>query len=192
MVKQLFKARSADIIISAPKGFGARMMAARELCGLSQLEAYPLFGYQNSSRLAKIELGVDVERVSVPFVGAASRAYDVSVEFLLSLSDHPSRNPAEVTESRVQKILTDLMAGEEERIRSIAVALDKIAAQVERNETRTKELLDAINRFRELNPEFEDMPGGAKLDRLIFESRQDAKRGTEELAGLRKSLKQIS
>ena len=171
--------------------FGARMMAAREMAGLSQVDVYPLFGHTNSSRLSKIEFGDHGRYISYDLLAVATRLYSTTSDYLLGFTDIHNTAPEEIIQSKVQKILPRLLEGEEERIRFLAVALDKIAAHVERNEARTKELLVAINRFSELNPQFEDMPGGAKLDRLICEARQDAKRGAEELAHLRKSFNQI-
>lgn len=187
-------AKRVDNIINKSKvfPFGVRMIAARERAGLTQLDVYPLFGHQNSSRLSKIESGEHAMAVSYDVLAVATRIYGVSSDYLLGFTDIPNAAPDEIIQAKAQKILPKLMAGEEEKIRSIVTALDKIAAHVERNEARTKELLTAINRFRELNPGFDDMPGGAKLERIIAEVRYDAKRGSEELTHLRKSLKKNS
>lgn len=170
--------------------FGVRMAEARELCGLSQLEAFPLFGFTNSSRLSKLEsagygcLAHIQPKVLVPAV----LHYGVSADFLLGFSNYPQRDIKQSRENQVKDLLSDLIADEIADIRRLVDAVNKLAELTQRFADKTKEIQQSLDRFRELNPSFEDMPGGAKLDRLICELRQDAKRSTVELAELRQSL----
>lgn len=71
--------------------FGARAKAARELAGLTQIEAAERLGFCNSSNISKIERAVNggAARIYIPLstiVGMAS-VYEVSADYLLGLTD---------------------------------------------------------------------------------------------------------
>ncbi|OAI25083.1 MULTISPECIES: hypothetical protein [Methylomonas] len=170
--------------------FGARMLQARELCGLEQIEAAPLFGFANSSRLSKIEsptcesLAYIQPKVLVPAV----LNYGVSADFLFGFSNYPQRDVKQSRENQVADLLTDLIANEIADIRRLVDTVNQIAKQTQRFAEKTQEIQQALDRFRQLNPDFDDMSGGAKLDRLVCQLRQDAKHNANELAELRQSL----
>ncbi|ANE54460.1 hypothetical protein AYM39_04160 [Methylomonas sp. DH-1] len=170
--------------------FGARMAEARELCGLSQIEAAPLFGFTNSSRLSKLESAEygHLSYINPKVLATAVLHYGVSSDFLFGFSNYPQRDIKQARENQVKDLLSDLIADEIADIRRLVDAVNKLAELTQRFADKTKEIQQALDRFRELNPCFEDMPGSAKLDRLICELRQDAKRSTVELAELRQSL----
>lgn len=178
-----------ELRIAMTKNFGVRMRAAREMCGLSQLDASPLFGLANSSRLAKVEQGSYSAAVSIHMIALAVEHYKCGSDYLLGFSNYHQRDIREIRENAVRDILADYMAGEFDEIRRLAKALDAIAASLEQFEAKTAEALQVLIRFSERNPEFEDMPGGAKLDRLVRELRQDIKRSAGHLAAVRESLR---
>lgn len=169
--------------------FGQRMKAARELCGLSQIEAFPLFGYANSAQLCKVENAFPRGfRFNAYLIAMAVKHYGVSADYLLGFSGHHQRDIRSIRESKVRDIVADYMADEFAEIRRLAKALGTIADLLEQYEKKTAEMMKTLVRFRELNPEFEDMPGGAKLDRLAQELRLEAKQNADRLTAVRESL----
>ncbi|MBS4052000.1 MAG: hypothetical protein KGZ69_12450 [Methylomonas sp.] len=168
--------------------FGHRMAEARELCALSQMQAAALLGYKTSSALCKIELG-DYGTFNAPhIIPLAALTYQCSADYLLGLSGYPTRNVPEARQSQIQELLADCLAGEREAIRKMAAALDEVTSLVLLFEQKTADIAQTLIRFRKLNPEFEEMPNGAKLDRLIHELRQDAKRNAGKLSAVRETL----
>lgn len=176
--------------VTMTKNFGTRMIKAREMCGLTQLQAYPLFGFANSSRLAKIECVEGyASQVTSHIIALAVFSYNVSADFLLGFSESPQRDIQQAHENQIQNLLADCIADEFAEIRRLSTALIEALEIFELFEKKTGEITQTINRFRELNPEFDDMLGGAKLARLIAELRQDAKQNTEKLIAIRDSIK---
>lgn len=175
--------------VALSQNFGRRMAEARELCGMSQVEAASLLGFKNSSGLYKIEAAYNVSYGLSHLIPLAVRVFNTSADFLLGFSPHPQRDVRQARQQQIQKILADSIASELAEIRSIAKALDEIAELTQKFEGKSKETLQALIRFEELNPEFNEMPGGARLSRLIHELRQDAKHAAGKLTAIRASLK---
>lgn len=148
--------------------FGARMAAARELCGMRQADAARVFGYANSSGLAKVELGrEDTQTIPPWLIEAASCLYDVSADFLFGLIDDfdrdiQSRNSAYLhrwlLEQRVQQSAQELA-----EIQRIARRLSILERTVESLSCSVDEILTAVLTFWTRNPNFQDMPAGAPV-----------------------------
>jgi transcriptional regulator with XRE-family HTH domain len=66
---------------------GARLMQAREMCGMTLSEAARQLGYANPSKLSKVEHASDAASVPFWLIPEAAQLYDVSTEFLFGLSD---------------------------------------------------------------------------------------------------------
>ncbi|WGS85026.1 hypothetical protein [Methylomonas sp. UP202] len=107
---------------------------------------------------------------------------------MFGFSNYPQRDVKQARENQVADLLTDLIADEIADIRRLMNAVKQIAKQTQHFAKKTQEIQQALDRFRQLNPDFDDMAGGAKLDRLICELRQDAKHSANELAELRQSI----
>lgn len=171
-----FRAPSTRDRAALARLIGERMREARELVGLSQGEAARRLGYANSSKLAKIEAGYTGSAgdttCSVPMwaVVKASRLYDVTADFLLGLSDE--WDPAE---ARVGHLFLSDMAGEWERQRErdlivlgrYRAALAALLTGIDALLTNAGEAATALERFRDLNSEFNEMPGGSRLVKTI-------------------------
>lgn len=69
------------------KTMGQRLRDAREMAGMSQMEAARRLGYANSSKLAKIEYASDTMSIPLVTLFRASRLYDCSVDWLFGASD---------------------------------------------------------------------------------------------------------
>ena len=152
---------------AAVRTIGARMRQARELCNLSQSAAAKRLGYSNSSKLSKVEGATDTNSVPLWLITRAAKVYDVSVDFLFGVNDDWETGARMTQEREVSAWLWEAM--EKARLRDVAT-LKKLHDKLEAMGGATAMMLEttgdasaALNRFIELNPEFEDMPGGARL-----------------------------
>jgi transcriptional regulator with XRE-family HTH domain len=149
------------------KPLGLRMQEAREIAGYSQVFAAKKMGYANSSRLNKIEKGVDIKSISIPYLMRASKLYGVSIDFLLGVSKDWDRD---VNICHIKGI-TNLLAEEWGKahikdVNAINYLGNKIAIIGQAFDLMWPAMADirkALIRFIELNPKFNDMRGGASL-----------------------------
>jgi transcriptional regulator with XRE-family HTH domain len=183
---QRLRAQSARLTnAEALKKIGERMREARELCNYSQQEAAKRLGYRNSSKLAKIEHATDIQSVPLSVIVKAARIYDVSADYLLGLSDDFE------SEERlnVERHVTDWLVRtwEDARMRDIQamrVLHAKIAAVDQATGAMvgsTLEVREALEKFVERNPEFEDMPAGSSLVSRVMRAQESAQHARERL-----------
>lgn len=149
------------------KAIGARMRQARELCNLSQSAAAKRLGYSNSSKLSKVEGATDTNSVPLWLILRAAKVYEVSVDFLFGITDDWETGARMSIERETSAWLFD--AWEKARHRDMA-ALKKLHDKIEAMSEAVALMLAATNdvgaalaRFTELNRDFDDMPGGARL-----------------------------
>lgn len=173
----------ADIV----KVFGSRMKLAREMCGLTGLEAAEMLGYANSSKLSKIEHASDPETIPAFLPYKASIVYQVSTDFLYGISEDWQRDPVIAQERQIKRVLEEVTADESNAIRDLFEQLTVVeqAATVAFN--RFGEIRRLVNRFRELNPEFDDLKLGAKLLRVVDEANSEVLAIGRKLAGYHSS-----
>lgn len=141
---------------------GARMREARELCDMSQSVAAKRLG-SNPSMLSMLEGATDRNSVPLWLIVRAARLYDVSIDFLFGATDDfevglqrgvQTWLIGEWEKSRIE----DMKALEKlhRRVAAVSALLPVIADESERT-------AEAIRRFAEINPGFDDMRGGARL-----------------------------
>ena len=142
---------------------GARLAEARELCNMSQSVAAQRLGYSNSSKLSKVEGATDTNSVPLWLIVRASRLYDVSIDFLFGCSDDWETG----LQRPVQGWLLDTWQAarvrdlaELEKLHRRVAAVSSLLPAIADESERTAE---AIRRFAEINPGFDDMRGGAPL-----------------------------
>lgn len=171
---------------------GSRMREARELAGLSQQEAAMLMEYKNSSKLAKIELASDTTSVPLGAILKASRIFEVSIDFIFGETDDWERDPRIARERAVGKWLFDWL--EKTRTRD-AAAFTELARRVETATAQISRLADgaeqsrmAFDRFRDMNPMFEDLIGGARLEACIARLEEDGRKARAALRRLHLDL----
>ncbi len=172
--------------IGVVKVFGVRMKEAREMVGLNQIDAAKKLGYSNSSGLAKIEAGGEYTQ-SIPWwlIPRASKVYGVSVDYLFAFSDDWERDPVV---SQQRDVGTFLMEHWERskfaEINAIRVLNNKLSTLELATTNAIKHAVNNNNiltRFRELNPDFDEMKMGARLVRATDEALNDANHAMAEL-----------
>ena len=150
------------------KSIGKRLKEAREVAGMSQNFAAHKFGYANSSKLAKIEGGTDTNSVPLWLIARASRLYEVSIDFIFGESDDWELSAQACIERDVSKWVYDYWEQARKRDMEIIWRLqnrikvfrDSVADMLGSSE----ELRAAVQRFIELNPDFEnEMRGGSRV-----------------------------
>ncbi len=142
---------------------GARMREARELCDMSQSVAAKRLGYSTPSMLSMVEWATDRNSVPLWLIVRAAKLYDVSIDFLFGATDDfevglqrgvQTWLIGEWEKSRIE----DMKALEKlhRRVAAVSALLPVIADESERT-------AEAIERFAEINPGFDDMRGSARL-----------------------------
>jgi len=142
-----------------------RIVSARVMNGLTAVEAATRLGYKNSTQLSQIESGERKVPSDWQFLLAMSKAYSVSVDYLLGLSPHPERD-AVAAESFA------MLRGFEGMLQAQALAMTTAFVQYgkEREAARVdlqaiagaaQAVSHALARFRELTPEFDEDWRGA-------------------------------
>jgi transcriptional regulator with XRE-family HTH domain len=171
------------------KTIGARMRQARELCNLSQSAAAKRLGYSNSSKLSKVEGATDTNSVPLWLILRAARVYEVSVDYLFGMTDDWEIGARMTQEREVSAWLFDAM--EKSRLREMEI-LKKLHDRVEvMGETvavicpAATDVGEALARFIELNPKFQDMRGGATLMKQVSRAAAAAAAAQGKLARFR-------
>ena len=156
-----------------------RMREARVMAGFTKVDASTLLGYANTSMIAKIESVQPTNRkeLSIELLIKASKAYGVSIDYLLGVSDYPERDPETVEQMAVYAaIQTNLKVASVSLMHFI---IDKTHDQLHSSKTQSViadslELCNLFDRVRELNqPVFdEDIRGGANLISQVTKTRK--------------------
>lgn len=165
---------------------GSRIVAARELSGLQQLEFSRAIGHKTPAQPSMWESG----RRLVPLadVPTVARVLGVSADFLLGLSDEPDRDPAVARRSLLTQHLRDqveVFAGH------MADAALESGVEIEGALRSTKllsrchDLQCAVDRFKAANADcFDDLPAGALLLRSVRELAEAVEVVAAELDGV--------
>lgn len=165
---------------------GARIVAARELSGLQQVEFSRAIGHKTPAQPSLWESG----RRLVPLadVPTVARVLGVSSDFLLGLSDEPDRDPAVARRSLLTQHLRDQV---EAFAGHMADAVLEGGIEVEGALRSTKllsrchDLQRAVDRFKAANADrFDDMPAGALLLRSTRELAEAVEVVAAELDGV--------
>jgi transcriptional regulator with XRE-family HTH domain len=157
---------------------GERMQyARRDLCKFTIKTAAQLLeiepGYLN-----QIELGFNIAAVPLKLLKKAAEIYQVSIDYLFGLNEDWEIAP----EVRAARDVTTFLL--EHRVKELSKAiarqlrqqrrLDKLAGLVNTLRLELSEVHEAFDRFREINPEFEDMRGGATLQNRMHRANEAA------------------
>jgi transcriptional regulator with XRE-family HTH domain len=146
---------------------GSRMREAREIAGMQQIHAAKLLGYQNSSRLNKIENATNVSSISLHIILTAAKIYDVSTDFLLGSSDEWERNARVAGESNAMSHILELWNEQHlndlNAIRKNENKVKALCGAVESYSNSVMHCRKSLNIFMDRNKGFNDMKAGATL-----------------------------
>ena len=168
--------------------FGQRLRFAREeLCRMTLSDAAAKLGYENPSKLSKVEHASDTQSIPTWLIPAAAGLYNVSTDFLFGISEDWETDVVVRRERAVEQYvitqMTGLVSRNIEAGRSLKVRVDALASMVLDLAIETRNHHDAVNLFAQRNAEFEDMPAGAPV--LAGASRLKVLAGRAESALLR-------
>lgn len=176
--------RRADQV-EVVKVFGSRMREAREISGMTLCKAAKRLGYRNPSKLSKIENASDTNSVPIWLIPKASKLYMVSVDFLFGFSDDWERSPVVCQQREIAIGLMEhwerARAAELNAFRVLNNKLFAVSKAVSVGMGRARELKNLVYRIAEINPEWQDIKLGAKLERFAIETVEEANGITAEL-----------
>jgi transcriptional regulator with XRE-family HTH domain len=168
---------------------GARMREARELCNMSQQSAAERLGYENSSKLAKIEHASDTNSVPLMVVFRAAQLYDVSVDFLFGLTDdwepdcirRESNSFLVRAWEEARRRDLDALGRLYRRVQAVATAIDELVSG-------SNEVAAALRSVRERGGEFDELPAGNRLLSAIERQTETARNAEGGLRRFRAEL----
>ncbi len=169
---------------------GERMRKARELCNLSQSAAAKRLGYSNPSKLSKVESATDTNSVPLWLIRKAAEVYEVSVDFLFGFTDDWETGARMTQEREVSAWLAKAWSdGRERDLLALKQLNDRLAVlreSVAIGITMMREANAALDRFAELNPQFEeDMRGSNRLVNAVKNATAAAEQSKAKLSKLK-------
>lgn len=167
---------------------GSRLEEARELCNMSQQVAAKRLGYSNSSKLSKVEGATDTNSVPLWLILRAAKLYEVSIDFLFGLTDD-----WEVGASLGEQSFL-LEAWEQARRRDLAALLEvrrrvaEVSKLVPAIAQAAEQVVEVLARFREINPGFDEMRGGARLVAVSEALQQHSRKAARAVSHFRAEI----
>lgn len=145
---------------------GIRLRESRIMSGLSQVDAAKRLGYENSSKLAKIEKGQS-SRIPLWVIRKAAVLYDVSCDYLFGVTQTMERD--DVSHASLRELHAFVFAEFDKRhaqdiavMMSIRSRLETIQQSIVLAAMQAQQLEEA-KLFIESQPEWLDIKGGNRL-----------------------------
>lgn len=130
-------------------------------------EVAELMGYKNTSQVSKMERSTSKTGVNLDYLSRLSDVSGVSLDFLYGKSDFPERDPRSVEQMAMYNSAKDFAHIFFQKLGDKllnVVETQSLIFKLENLNGISQEVIAAVNRIIELNPEFEDeVRGGAKL-----------------------------
>lgn len=151
------------------RAVGERLREAREMVGMSQLNASRHIGYANSTKLSKIESGKHSSQIPIWVLKRAAQVYDVSLDYLMGITE--TMEQEDTRHSALREMMVH-MREDWERIRQRDVLVQAgmlnrikhVETSILLIEQEAEDAASALSRVAELNPdEWQDIRGGARL-----------------------------
>lgn len=156
------------------KTIGSRLLEARNLCNLNQIESSRRLGYQNSSKLAKVENASSGNSIPHWLIARAAKVYGVSIDFLYGESDEWERDISVVQERDIAGFIQDVWEktrlSETNTIRILMNEIKVLANAVREYEAVTLRMRTKYESFLKANPNFLDMDKSNNIPSSIEEA----------------------
>lgn len=149
---------------------GARLREAREMQGYSQMRAAELLGYENSSKLSKMESGDNSTQMPTWALRQASQVYDVSLDWLLGTTEDAQNSPDSISSDLIALMRcqwADQRRRDQAVIEGTVKRIDKIERHFEQLFHDLAEAKCAMERIKQLNESWQDIRGGLRLAMAI-------------------------
>lgn len=165
---------------------GSRIRAAREANGVSQGELAKAIGHAKQTQPSLWEAGKRLAPISE--LPGLAKALDTTTDYLLGLTDDMDADPAQARRGLLVQHLRDQLEAVAGNLADVALESGLELEGALRNSrllTRCEGVRVALDRFRAANQDqFDDMRGGAWLDRTTRELMEAAKAVESELDGV--------
>lgn len=156
--------------LAAVRVIGDRLRQARELCNISQTVAAKRLGYTNSSKLSKVENATDTNSVPLWLILRAARAYEVSADFLLGLTDEWETGVARGVSGWMLDAWQKARERDLDSLVRLHAEIKAVSAHITTLAAGVREVSQAVETFRLRNPSFVDQPASGtvvgRLERL--------------------------
>ena len=144
-----------------------RLKESRELAGFAKItSAAEALGITQKNLMA-FENNIGFDHFPLAFLQKAALVYEVSVDFLLGLnSDFGTSEDVRLKRDTSQMVINHFMAMRAMDLQNIDREAARLSALIEMLTpviSATRELGEAVIRFTELNPDFDEMLGGAPM-----------------------------
>jgi transcriptional regulator with XRE-family HTH domain len=168
------------------KVLGARMREGRQLCKFTVQKSAELIGC-DPEYLHNLETCVDINHVPLSLIRDASNIYDVSIDFLFGMNDDWEK--CEETKS-LRAIHSYIYKAQLKHFSEVAVELVKLkklqeamAKEVSSLAKSITSIEQALDRFIELNPEYDELRAGSTL---IYRVKEASKAVTQAVLKLKR------
>jgi len=146
---------------------GKRLRQGRHMCNMSLTYAAKKLGYANPSKLSKVEHAYDTHSVPLWLIERAAKLYDVSIDFLFGRSDDFETSSRMYIERETAQWVFHAWETARQRdmqvVRGLVNRIESIGQSTVQLHDTGGQLKTAMQRFVELNPEFETMRGSARV-----------------------------
>ena len=142
-----------------------RMRESREISGFNQDVAAGLLGI-NIADYRNIENGVDVPDLSLDFLIAAGNVFDVPLDFLIGNTDDWECGIERRNNDVISIMMNEWQRKRLETVNQIRIQDNKIkiiGRTIGIYQEAISECRIAIDKFKKLNPQFQDMKAGAAV-----------------------------
>lgn len=154
-----------------------RLLNARNLNRLDQIDAARMMGYKNSSALSKIETGF--AKIPKDFLVKAAITYGVSMDYLMGLHDEPERDPKTAEHQAILRSVREQVNKQNDALVTVllgnAADMTPMAGHLNSMLAAIEKCFSSFDTVCRKNVEFqEDVLAGSSLQRAIDDAHQVA------------------